>query len=137
MTNLPPGLLDSPPQHDTSPTPTDIHQLCASFIATPSTPVLTAPPNPTQHATSVTNVANNALGLTMRHSKRIAAQPPSNAKPADRARDTKMKKLGLSIANADSKAEKKMQLLKKLGGNVLKHADEVLSQLLTGPEKVA
>jgi thermostable 8-oxoguanine DNA glycosylase len=73
----------------------------------------------------------------MRHSKRIAAQPPSNAKPADRARDTKMKKLGLSIANADSKAEKKMQLLKKLGGNVLKHADEVLSQLLTGPEKVA
>jgi hypothetical protein len=91
----------------------------------------------TQLATSVTDVADDTLGLTMHHSKRIAAQPPSSAKLADCARDTKMKKLGLSIANADSKAEKKMQLLKKLGGNVPKHADEVLSQLLTGPEKVA
>jgi hypothetical protein len=47
------------------------------------------------------------LGTPMHHSKGIAAQPLVSAKPVDRARDTKLKKLGLPSMAEDPKATKK------------------------------
>jgi hypothetical protein len=122
-----PCLLDSPPRHDTSPTPTDIHELYASFITVSSTPVITTPPNPTQPASTMTEAVDEALCLTMCRNKRIATQLPSSAKQAERARDTKLKKLGIPTTHANSKADKKTQLLKKLGESVSDNADEALS----------
>jgi hypothetical protein len=72
-TNLPPGLLDSPPHPEDSSTPIDIQQICASLLKTPPTPVLAAPPPTTHPATIEANIAKDTQGLTMRHNKCIAA----------------------------------------------------------------
>jgi hypothetical protein len=68
-------------------------------------------------------------GSVMRRSKRIAAQPASSAKPAERARGTKLKRLGLADAPTDPKEAKKQQLLLAYDGPDKAAADEALSEL--------
>jgi hypothetical protein len=62
-------------------------------------------PDPACRHATTEGVIN--LGMPMHHSKGIAAQPLVNAKPVDRARDTKLKKLGLPSMAEDPKATKK------------------------------
>jgi hypothetical protein len=64
----------------------------------------------------------------MRHSKCIAAQPPSNAKLAERACDTKLKKMGLSAGTEDPHASKKQQLLAYEWDHQAKAADALADQ---------
>jgi hypothetical protein len=141
-TKLPPGLLDSPPRSDNhhsanSHTATDTKRLCATLLTTPPAPVLGAPTPNAHPAVNVVATEEVSLGLTMRQSKRIAAQPPSSAKPAERGRDTKLKKMGIQASTEDPKAGKKQQLLQAFGGTPPDNADEVLSQLLAAWTKVA
>jgi hypothetical protein len=51
------------------------------------------------------------VGSIMRRSKRITAQPASSSRPADRARENKLKKLGLPLDDAEHMVSKKKQLL--------------------------
>jgi hypothetical protein len=73
----------------------------------------------------------SSLAMPMHHSKHIADQPPSSAKPAERACDTKIKKLGLPAVQEDSKAIKKDKLLQSYMGDHPDMVDAVLSELLT------
>jgi hypothetical protein len=49
------------------------------------------------------------VGLAMRRSKRLAALPASSNKPAIRARDTKLKKLGFPVVGDNTKPINKKQ----------------------------
>jgi hypothetical protein len=115
-THLPPGLLDSPPHQSSLPPPSsphtaNLHRLCDSILAPPPVAVLSTPPLTASTTTSVPHRAEEVTGPVMRHSKRIAAQPASNVKPAERARETKLKKLGIADTTEDPKEAKKQQLL--------------------------
>jgi hypothetical protein len=57
--------------------------------------------------------------------------------PAERARDTKLKKLGLPATHEDSKAYKKDKLLQGYMGDHPDMADVVLSELLAVQPEVA
>jgi hypothetical protein len=53
------------------------------------------------------------LDFVMRRSVRLANRPPTNADPAVRACETKLKKLGLTKQASDAKTIKKLQMLLK------------------------
>jgi hypothetical protein len=65
-----------------------------------------------------------------RRSVRLASRPPSSADPAARARDTKLKRLGLVEQEADANEVKKQQLLAKYSGPNSAAAEEALQELL-------
>jgi hypothetical protein len=73
----------------------------------------------------------------MHRSKCIAAQPASSVKPADRSRDTKLKRLGLVETPVDPQEAKKQQLLIAYDGPNKTAADEALSELFTMQTKAA
>jgi hypothetical protein len=82
-------LLASPPHQHNPETGTVLQKLCAT---SPPSAVLPAPQ---------TQELEGHIAATMyqttgkRHSKRLASLPASSAKPAERARETKLKKLGI------------------------------------------
>jgi hypothetical protein len=126
LTYLPPGLLDSPPHptpHPSIPNATDLQRLCTTVLIAPVAPILITP------CISAVD-KGTSLATPMRCSKRIAAKPPSSAMPAEWARDTKLKKLGLPATHEDSKAYKKDKLLQGYMGDHPDMADVVLSELL-------
>jgi hypothetical protein len=66
----------------------------------------------------------------MRRSKRIAAQPASSQKPAERVRGNKIKTLGLAESMEDPKVTKKKQLLLCFKGEQRAATEEAISDLL-------
>jgi hypothetical protein len=81
----------------------------------PPAPILpTPPPSVTALLHRTTNVVEDGtvqemVGLAMRCSKRLAALPASSNKPAIRARDTKLKKLGFPVVGDNTKPINKKQ----------------------------
>jgi hypothetical protein len=131
-TQLPPGLLDSPPHPTWQPatteqaeqTATDIQRLCNDMLTPPQVVVLPTPQPHQQTAEDTT------VGSIMRRSKRITAQPASSSRPADRARENKLKKLGLPLDDAEHMASKKKQLLLAYKGPQKDLAEAALAGLL-------
>jgi hypothetical protein len=66
----------------------------------------------------------------MRRSKRIAAQPASSQKPAERVQGNKIKNLGLVESTEDPKVTKKKQLLLCFKGEQRVATEEAISDLL-------
>jgi hypothetical protein len=61
---------------------------------------------------------------------RLAAHPPNSAHPATRARDVKIKKLGLPVEDVDAKAVNKCQLLQAYTGTDGDTAEAAVQDLL-------
>jgi hypothetical protein len=123
-THPPLGLLDSPPRspfpQETPPTPNHTSPLPTAQSPTPSTTThalanirvaVLAPPPLALLGARGGGGGGQARKLDVRTGKRrnlwIASQPPSNAKPAVHAWDTKLKKLGFSIDTDTGKAQSK------------------------------
>jgi hypothetical protein len=66
--------------------------------------------------------------LAKRRSKRLASIPVTSANPAERARGTKLKKLGLQSTEADVKSAKKKQLLLAIKEPLSAAAEDALVQ---------
>jgi hypothetical protein len=132
---LPLGLLDSPPHQeeasDGDASAAGINAMCAAILTVPTVAVL---PTPFQGATAGPDAVPESEGpeveSTMRRSKRLAARPASSQKPAERARDTKLKKLGLTEQLEDPKLLKKQHLLLAYKGGNQELAEEAISDLL-------
>jgi hypothetical protein len=116
-TALPPGLLDSPPHPlisdmDATPAGTGIQSLCTAVLAPPPPAVLLTPPH-------------------LQQGQEVEPAPgSSNSRPAERARDNKLNKLGLAADTVNPKTAKKQQLLSAYKGAQHDVAAEALSELL-------
>jgi hypothetical protein len=137
LTHLPPGL-DSPPHLDSLPTldqapAADIQRLCDAVLTAPTSPVLQLPLGGTTQSHS----EEVQLGTPKRRSKRIAAQPSTSAKPAEKAHDTKLKKMGFPVPVEDPKASEVQQLLLTYKGNDPEAVTAALTALFAGQARVA
>jgi hypothetical protein len=136
QTNLPPGLMDSPPHAAPddpphSPPATAIDQLCSSIITTRPPPVLPNPATIVSSTTAPPAASEEIEACTVkRWSQRLAALPVTSANPATRATMTKLKKLGLPLSSADPKAAKKRQLLLAYNGPEVAVAEAAIDNLL-------
>jgi hypothetical protein len=114
-TLLPPGLMQSPPRQEENlveygAQDPAIQALCAAMIVQPS-PVVLPAPSTRSSIIDASEGDGTPTGRVMRHSKCLDALPVSSHKPAERARDTQLKKWGLAAPPDDHKTSKIQQLI--------------------------
>jgi hypothetical protein len=155
-TNLPPGLLDSPPHQpnleelapsDTLPhnrstslvPPPPLNQPDPEELASPANPdalshicsTMLAPPPPSLLAALGVQPREENTGAVKRRSKRLSSQPPSNAKLVEHVRKLKLKKLGILINVEKTKTRsKKHKFLLAYTGQEHDTADAAVADLL-------
>jgi hypothetical protein len=128
---------DTPPATDTSPQSVTVPPPPPPPPSAAAPDTSTPQPPPTLNAT--TPVLPEDIPPTLqaaeresvkRRSVRLGNRPPSSVGPAVRARDTKLKKLGLVADAPDAKEDKKQQMLLKYTGPDSATAEEALQDLL-------
>jgi hypothetical protein len=130
---------------DTACPPDAVRRLCNAVLVPPSPAVLTnlaMPPSrvalgqtaPAQGEAEPDDEAGPGIGTAKRRSVCLASKPAFIVKPAEQARDTKLKKLGLPPPTSDDHVvERKRRLLQSFKGQDIDMAAAAVGDLLGMP----